>query len=190
MALAVLSCIDPRALDRELDDQLLRIRPGLSVAEISRDTGTPLDLLVPRDGSVLVHLHAKADRRMASMLLECRLDNSHRVTSCTVAVARRHMQLMTSAQHDSLWLGQTIGSVLASLCGPEATRSESNGSFRLKYHRELPYEAFLPYWPVDLLFDKDGLLINKDAGPERAESRWPPNDKMQRTSPAKMEARR
>jgi hypothetical protein len=163
----VLGCVDSGTLDKELDDKLLRIRPGLSVDEISRDTGVPLEMLVPRDGQLLVTLHSSAGRRTASIMLECQLDDAERVASCSIAVARSHMQLMTRAEHDSLRRGQRVGSVLAALCEPEATISEPDGVFRLRYHRELPYEAYMPYWPVDLLFGKDGRLINKDSGRER-----------------------
>ena len=158
LLLAVLGCVSPDALHRELDAKLLRLRPGLSLEDVSREVGVPRELLVLHEGKVLVHLMAVQGARTSFVTATCAVDTQEHLGACNVDLPRVVMQLVTTSQRAGLRKGQGVGFVLAELCEPEAMTALPRGEFELRYSVELPPPAFLPYWPLVLRFGADGRL--------------------------------
>ena len=141
------SCADPAALDRQLDEVLLALRPGLSLEEVASVTRNFREWLVPAHGELLVSPWAKGGHRVASLQLVCGYADG-KLGDCRASVPRDHTQFIESRQYEKLRLGEPLGGVLSALCQPERTEVASDGTVTLSYSMDYPFEAYIPYGPA------------------------------------------
>jgi hypothetical protein len=156
--LALSACTEPATLDAELDRKLVSLRPGLSMADVAAVTSADAEMLVVRDRKVLVFVAAKSGQRLASIQLQCSVDQSERLEECSVATNRAHVQSVTQEQLVELRKGQALGAVVARLCAPEQLRAVPDGGTEIHYTTQAPPDWYLPWRPVVISFGKNGKL--------------------------------
>ena len=159
------SCPDPAVLDRQLDDALVALRPGLSLEAVSVIAQVPREYLLPRDGEVWVMVTRTDRHRVAGLTLTCGYSDSG-LGSCRVSSPREHTVFVDRAAFDGLRVGRSITAVLATLCQPAGIVPERDGEVLLTYSTGFPFEAYLTHGTARLRFGRDGKLRQK-FGPEQ-----------------------
>jgi hypothetical protein len=156
------ACVDPAVLDRQIDEVLLALRPGLSLEQVATVTNTPQQELLPTAGQLLVFALAKGGHRFASVSLTCAYAND-KLGECRALLPRSHTQSIEPAAYKKVSVGDPLGVVLAALCQPERVEVAPDGSVTLTYSLDYPFEAYLPYGPATFTFDSKSKLRRKVA---------------------------
>jgi hypothetical protein len=156
-------CPDPVALDQRLDQKLVSVTPGLSLAEFeARVAKVNSSFGVDAEG-VREELFLPAvdeGSRTAYAPLWCRFRKDKLVT-CQAQLGRRHIQRITGVVFAGLTLGESLGTVEGRLCTAEARRFLAGGRVELEY--SMPgIDRGSRLVRVVLRFGAEGRLESKD----------------------------